>query len=234
MKKIVELNNICKRFGNQQVLTDINLCFEKGKIYGVIGPNGAGKTTVFKIIAGLVKQTNGEIVYYGGELEAKEARRRMSFMIETPYLDAGLSAYNNMKMLSVLYDVVENEIDELLKFVGLENVGKKKVGKFSLGMRQRLGIAMALLKKPELLVLDEPMNGLDPKGIIDIRNMLEKLCQDKGMSIVISSHILHELEILADTFYVFDNGKIIDTKSKIELSEDICALEKYYLEKIDE
>lgn len=234
MNQIVQLNKIGKRYRKQQVLQDIDLCFEKGKIYGIIGPNGAGKTTIFKIISGLVRQTSGELVYFGGNMEAHDARKRISFMIENPYLEIGMSAYQNMKMLALLYDAPKEKVLELLELVGLENVGKKKVKNFSLGMKQRLGIAMALLKDPEMIVLDEPMNGLDPRGIIDMRRILSDLCREKGITVVISSHILHELEILADVFYLIDKGKVLDVVYREEIEKDGDPLEKYYMEKIEE
>lgn len=233
MNEIVKLSNISKRYKKQIVLNSINMKFEKGKIYGIIGPNGAGKTTIFKVISGLVKPTTGEISFWGGTVDSKMARKKISFMIENPYLEMGMTAYQNMKMLAILYEISEERIEGLLKLVGLDSVGNKKVHNYSMGMKQRLGIAMALLKSPEMIVLDEPMNGLDPKGIIDIRNLLIELCREKEITIVISSHILTELSILADEFYLLNRGEILDIKGREEIQKNSLGLEDYYLEKIN-
>lgn len=232
MNEIVELNGISKQYKKQMVLDSINMTIKKGKIYGIIGPNGAGKTTIFKIIAGLVKPTAGKISFWGGTIKPDMARKNISFMIENPYLEMGMSAYQNMKMLAILYEIPEERIDELLKFVGLDSVNQKKVRNFSLGMKQRLGIAMALLKNPSMIILDEPTNGLDPKGIIDIRNLLTKLCQEKNITIVISSHMLSELSILADEFYLINKGTVRGIKSREEIQKNNVKLEDYYLESV--
>lgn len=232
MNEIVELTGISKQYKKQIVLDLINMKIQKGKIYGIIGPNGAGKTTIFKIIAGLVKPTSGKISFGGGTVNPDTARKAISFMIENPYLEMGMTAYQNMKMLAILYEIPEEGIDQLLKFVGLGSVDQKKVHNFSLGMKQRLGIAMALLKNPSMIILDEPMNGLDPKGIIDIRNLLMELCREKNITIVISSHMLSELNILADEFYFINNGTILEIKSREEIQKSNVGLENYYLENI--
>lgn len=234
MNEIVKLTGISKQYKKQVILNSIDMKFEKGKIYGIIGPNGAGKTTIFKIISGLVKPTSGKISFGGGAVTPDIARKNISFMIENPYLETGMTAYQNMKMLTILYEIPEKEIGGLLKLVGLDPLDPKKVHKFSLGMKQRLGIAMALLKNPEMIVLDEPMNGLDPKGMIDIRNLLIGLCQEKKITIVISSHILSELSILADEFYLINNGSILEVKNREEIEKSNNGLEDYYLEKIDQ
>lgn len=234
MSNIVRVEKLCKNYGKQKVLQDVDISFEQGKIYGIVGPNGAGKTTIFKSIAGLIHKTSGNITYFDGTLQSAEACTRISFMIENPYLEMGMSAYQNMKLLAILYDVEDEYIGELLKLVGLENVGKKKVGKFSLGMKQRLGIAMALLKKPDMVVLDEPMNGLDPKGIIEMRQLLSKLCSEQGITIVISSHILHELGVLAHEFFFINDGKVVDRKTRNDIEKAGNKLEEYYMEIIEQ
>lgn len=234
MNNIVELINISKQYKKQMVLDSINMNFEKGKIYGIIGPNGAGKTTIFKIISGLAKPTSGKIIFTNDTLKPDTARKKISFMIENPYLEPGMNAYQNMKMLAILYEVPEEEIEGLLKIVGLNPYDRKKVRNFSLGMKQRLGIALALLKNPEMIVLDEPMNGLDPKGMIDIRNLLINLCRKEKITIVISSHILSELSLLADIFYLISNGTILDIKSREDIQKNNTKLEDFYLEKIEQ
>lgn len=230
MGRIIEMKNVGKKYRKQEVLKGIDISFEKGEIYGVIGPNGAGKSTIFKIMSGLVKQTEGELIFFQGNQNEKNARKKIGFMIENPYLELGMSAYQNMMILSILYDVSKEKVNELLELVGLGDAGKKKVRHFSLGMKQRLGIAMALLKDPEMIVLDEPMNGLDPKGIVDIRNLLFNLCREKEITVVISSHNLHELEMIADIFYLIHNGRVIDVKTKSEIDKIGNHLEEYYME----
>ena len=228
MEKIVTLKNLCKKYGKQCVLDVTEVEFAKGKIYGIIGPNGAGKTTMFKLLAGLIQPTSGDMTFFEGRKTPQEARKKISFMIENPYLDLGMTAAQNMNMLAILYDAEPKNVEKLLK------TGKKKVKNFSLGMKQRLGIAMALLKNPEMIILDEPMNGLDPSGIVSIRKLLENLCVKNKITIVISSHILSELELLADVFYLIQNGKIIDKKRQEELIDGKVNLEKYYMEKMGE
>lgn len=234
MEKIVTLKNLCKKYGKQCVLDVTEVEFAKGKIYGIIGPNGAGKTTMFKLLAGLIQPTSGDMTFFEGRKTPQEARKKISFMIENPYLDLGMTAAQNMNMLAILYDAEPKNVEKLLKLVGLGKTGKKKVKNFSLGMKQRLGIAMALLKNPEMIILDEPMNGLDPSGIVSIRKLLENLCVKNKITIVISSHILSELELLADVFYLIQNGKIIDKKRQEELMDGKVNLEKYYMEKMGE
>lgn len=233
MREIVKLANIGKKYRNQQVLHNINMTFEKGKIYGIIGPNGAGKTTIFKIVSGLARQTAGSLVFFDGTMEAEDARKRISFMIENSWLETKMSVYKNMKLLSILYDSPEERIVEILKQVGLDQEADKKAGNLSLGMKQRLGIAMALLKNPDMIVLDEPMNGLDPRGMVYMRKLFGDLCREQGITIVLSSHLLHELELIADVFYLMDRGEVIDVKSKEELSDADNVLERYYMEKIE-
>ena len=233
MEKIVTLKNLCKKYGKQCVLDVTEVEFAKGKIYGIIGPNGAGKTTMFKLLAGLIQPTSGDMTFFEGRKTPQEARKKISFMIENPYLDLGMTAAQNMNMLAILYDAEPKNVEKLLKLVGLGKTGKKKVKNFSLGMKQRLGIAMALLKNPEMIILDEPMNGLDPSGIVSMRKLLENLCVKNKITIVISSHILSELELLVDVVYLIQNGKIIDKKRREELIDGKVNLEKYYMEKIN-
>ena len=180
MEPVIKLENITKRYGKQTVVDKANITIEKGHIYGLIGPNGAGKTTIMKILAGLALQDEGEVSFFGRKDALDENRARMSFMIEAPFLDETMSARQNMEYVRFVRGIAdEKRIDEMLTFVGLENVGKKPAGKFSLGMKQRLGLAMALLSEPEVMVLDEPVNGLDPEGIVELRQMLKKLCQEE-------------------------------------------------------
>lgn len=223
MQPILELIEVSKKYGKNEVVHPITMQLQKGHIYGLIGPNGAGKTTIMKMIAGLTANTSGEIRAFGSSMWGKgsvENRNRMSFMVETPYLDGSMTARQNMQYIRYVRGVAdESRIDEVLDYVGLSDTGKKKVSKFSLGMRQRLGIGMALLSSPELMVLDEPVNGLDPEGIVDVRNMLRKLCHEREMTILISSHLLSELSELCTDFAIINHGSLVDWLSREELME---------------
>ena len=223
MQPILELIEVSKKYGKNEVVHPITMQLLRGHIYGLIGPNGAGKTTIMKMIAGLTAATGGEIRAFGSPMWGKDSvenRNRMSFMLESPYLDGSMTARQNMQYIRYVRGVAdEKRIDEVLDFIGLADTGKKKVSKFSLGMRQRLGIGMALLSSPELMILDEPVNGLDPEGIVDVRNMLRKLCHERQMTILISSHLLSELSELCTDFAIINHGSLSDRLSKEELME---------------
>ena len=213
----MELEGLTKTFGKKTAVDNFSLKIEKGHICGLIGPNGAGKTTIMRMMAALTEPDSGEMKFFGST-NLNEARSRMSFIIEEPYMEHSMTARENMQYLRFIRGVAdESRIDMLLDFVGLKDVGKKKVGKFSLGMRQRLGIAMSLLAKPEFMVLDEPINGLDPEGIIDVRKMLLKLTEEEKITILISSHILKELSELCTDYAIVNHGKLIEKLSHEEL-----------------
>ena len=217
MEYVMELEGLTKTFGKKTAVDNFSLKIEKGHICGLIGPNGAGKTTIMKMMAALTEPDSGEMKFFGST-NLNEARSRMSFIIEEPYMEHSMTARENMQYLRFIRGVAdESRIDMLLDFVGLKDVGKKKVGKFSLGMRQRLGIAMSLLAKPEFMVLDEPINGLDPEGIIDVRKMLLKLTEEEKITILISSHILKELSELCTDYAIVNHGKLIEKLSHEEL-----------------
>ena len=215
---VIELKNISKKYGKATVVDNFSLNVEKGHICGLIGPNGAGKTTIMKMIAGLASPTSGEIGFFGKNDNLDLSRKRMAFMLEAPIIDKSMNARQNMEYVRYVKGVADKKkIDEMLDFVGLHDVGKKAAGKFSLGMTQRLGIAMALLTEPEIMVLDEPVNGLDPEGIVEIRLMLKKLSEEKNVTIIISSHILSELSELCTDFSIINHGKQIENLSRDEL-----------------
>lgn len=217
MEYVMELEGLTKTFGKKTAVDNFSLKIEKGHICGLIGPNGAGKTTIMRMMAALTEPDSGEMKFFGST-NLDEARSRMSFIIEEPYMEHSMTARENMQYLRFIRGVAdESRIDKLLDFVGLKDVGKKKVGKFSLGMRQRLGIAMSLLAKPEFMVLDEPINGLDPEGIIDVRKMLLKLTEEERITILISSHILKELSELCTDYAIVNHGKLIEKLSHEEL-----------------
>ena len=222
MEEILCLEQLTKVFkkGKPAVVDHFNLTIKKGHIYGLIGPNGAGKTTIMKMIAGLVAPTSGRIAIFGNSDHLDESRSRMSFMLEAPYLDKSMTAVQNMQYIRYGRGVAKEErINEILKYVSLADTGKKTVRQFSLGMKQRLGIGMALLPSPEIMVLDEPVNGLDPEGIVNVRNMLRKLCLEEGITSLISSHLLSELSELCTDFVIMDHGKLVESISDKELAE---------------
>ena len=217
MDNIVEIEQLSKSYGKKKVVDSFSLKMEKGHIYGLIGPNGAGKTTIMRMMAGLTKQDSGSMRFFGSE-ELDKKRERISFIIEEPYMDLDMSAKENLEYIRFLRGIPdEKRSDEMLEFVGLADTGKKTAGKFSLGMRQRLGLAMAMLPGPEIMILDEPINGLDPEGIIDIRNMIKKLVSEKKITVMISSHILKELAELCTDYAIVREGKLIEELSHEEL-----------------
>ena len=213
MSTVLKINGITKIYGKQTVLNGITLELEKGKIYGLIGSNGAGKTTLIKILCGLVKANQGEFKFTPEKMQ-------IGALIEKPGLFNDMTAYDNLKAkaLAIGYKCDKQELYDLLDLVGLGDVGKKSVGKFSLGMKQRLGIAQAMLNKPKLLILDEPTNGLDPDGIKDIRNLLVMLAEREKMTIIISSHNLAELEQICNQIAVLRSGQLLSFRNMEDIS----------------
>lgn len=219
---VMEVKGITKKYRDHAALDNVSLKLEKGKIYGFIGQNGAGKTTLIRLITGLAFPTSGEIYLWGktGDAQLQQQRKRIGSLIESPALYPYMTAYQNMEVQRIQKGIPDKSIiDKTLELVGLSDTGKKKVRNFSLGMRQRLGIAIALLNAPEFLILDEPINGLDPVGIKEVRNLIKKLNKEYGMTILISSHILEELYNTATDFVIIDKGRIIEEISEDELNE---------------
>lgn len=224
MEYILETHNLEKRYKNFKALSNVNLHIEKGAIYGLIGKNGAGKTTLIRIICGLQKSTNGTYCIYGKLNTNKEIikiRKRIGAIIEMPAFYYDMTAEDNLKeQYSIIGLPTYNGLKELLELVGLANMEKKKVKNFSLGMKQRLGIAIALVGNPDFLILDEPINGLDPEGIIEIRELILKLNREKGITFLISSHYLDELSKIATHYGFLDKGRIIKEISSKELEQN--------------
>ena len=216
---ILEINNVWKKINHHVIIKNINLKINEGDILGFIGPNGAGKTTTIKLILGLQSLNGGNIKILNNDIKKnfKEAIKNVGAIIENPDHYMYMTGYDNLKISAKLYNIKEERIKEVINIVGLENKIHEKVKKYSLGMKQRLGIAQAILHKPKLLILDEPMNGLDPEGIIDLKNLLKKIIKEEKMAIIISSHILSELENLCNRICILSNGIII----KDELIEEI-------------
>ena len=219
-EELLQLKNISKRYGRQTALDNVSFIIERGHVYGFVGENGAGKTTTLRIITGLAKQTSGSI----------KGCKKLGCMIEHPVFDGSLDAEDNLRLYTLLYGLRDfSRIPELLLRTGLGDVGNKKVRDFSMGMKQRLGIAAALISSPELLILDEPVNGLDPLGMISVRKLLSSLNKDDGITILLSSHILSELQELATDYIFISGGKILNTVSAQEVISRGQSLEQYYL-----
>ena len=212
--------DLTKIYKETKAVDGVNIHIKKGSIYGLIGKNGAGKTTIMKMIAGLATPTSGSFEYTGFEGSTKEAFSRIGALIESPAIEPNLTAYDNLKIKCLAYGIGDKQyIKEKLELVGIPNTGKKKAGKFSLGQKQRLGVALALVGDPDFLILDEPINGLDPQGIAEVREMLIKLNAQKGITILISSHILEELSKLATDYAIIDSGRIVEESTNKELKE---------------
>ncbi|MGE7979727.1 ABC transporter ATP-binding protein [Psychrobacillus sp. NPDC093200] len=221
MSYILKTNHLTKVFEGREVVSSVNMHVQKGEIYGFLGPNGAGKTTVMKMITNLIKPTNGEIEIFGEKLTDRlyEVLKRIGSIIEYPIFYEKLTARETLDLhceYMGFYD--KKEIEKVLEMVNL-HTGGKRVKEFSLGMKQRLGIARAIITKPELLILDEPINGLDPIGIKEMRELFGMLCKEYGITILVSSHILGEIEQLADTIGVINNGKLIKEISMNQLAQ---------------
>ena len=217
MESMIQTKDLTKRYGAKTVVDKVSICVGRGDIYGLIGKNGAGKTTLIKMLLGLTEPHQGTMTLLG-EKNANRARRRIGSLVENPALYKNQTAYENMKRFGLLSGADDARIQELLDFVGLGDTGKKRAGEFSLGMKQRLGIAIALLGNPELLILDEPINGLDPEGIKEIRDLILKL-NAQGVSFVISSHLLDELGKIATKYGVLANGVLVEELTAQELEE---------------
>lgn len=204
MKAILKTNNLCKDFKKQKVVNNVSITVRENSIYGLLGPNGAGKSTTLKMITGMLRPTSGKVLFNGHEWNRKDLEQ-IGALIETPPLYENLSAVENLEVRAKLLNIPKTRIDKVLKMVDLQNTGRKKAGQFSMGMKQRLGIAIALLNSPKLLILDEPTNGLDPIGIQELRSLIRSF-PSKGITVILSSHILSEVQLIADDIGIISNG----------------------------
>ena len=234
MSKVLELKNVSKIMGKRKIVEDISFEINSGEIFGFLGPNGAGKTTTIKMITGLLKIDQGEIFINGKNVRTnfEEALSSVGGIIENPEMYGYLSGRDNLEIYSRMHGKVSKErIEEIIKLVKLENRINDKVKKYSLGMRQRLGVAQALLHKPKLLILDEPTNGLDPVGIKELRDTLRELAEKEGLAVLVSSHLLSEMELMCDRFGIIDSGKIIDMKTMKDIrNQENSAVSTYDIE----
>lgn len=206
MGNIIETKGLCKKFKGQMANDHISVAVKEHSIYGILGPNGAGKSTFLKMITGMQEPTSGEILFEG-KLWKRSDLNKIGALIEGAPIYENLTARENLKVRTLMYGLPDSRIDEVLEIVHLTDTGKKKAGRFSMGMKQRLGIAMALLNDPKLLILDEPTNGLDPIGISELRELIRSF-PDKGMTVIISSHILSEIEQVADHIGIMVKGRL--------------------------
>ena len=217
---IIETKNLTKQYGSQKSVADLNIHVQKGRIYGLLGRNGAGKTTTMKMLLGLTKPTSGEVKIWGKSLQGNEKKLlpRIGSLIESPGFYPNLTATENLQIFATLRGIPNrHSIKNTLDLVGLPYKDKKLFSQYSLGMKQRLAIALAVMHDPELLILDEPINGLDPIGIAEVRSFIRELCDTKGKTILISSHILSEISLLADDVGIIDHGKLLEEESLKEL-----------------
>ena len=227
MEYVLQTHSLCKKYKRQFAVNQANMNIARGEIYGFVGENGSGKTTIIRLVTGLIQPHSGSFELFGVPNTHKDiglARRKVGAIVETPSIYRNMSAVDNLKMQCALLGVPEERIAPTLQAVGLEYLmaEKKQAGNFSLGMRQRLGIAMALLGDPELLILDEPMNGLDPAGIVEIRELILRLNWEQGITFLISSHILTELALVANKYGIISKGHIIQEITAQQL-HDICG-----------
>ena len=237
MKKLLECIDLCKSFGKKEILKNVSFSIDEGDILAFIGPNGSGKTTTIKLILGLQKIDSGKVLINGIDITThfEDAIRKVGAIVENPDCYMYLTGWQNLRLIADYYgNISDEDINELVKYVGLESRINDKVNKYSLGMRQRLGIARALLNKPNILILDEPTNGLDPEGIKDLRVLLKRLASD-GMGILISSHNLAELESFCNKVCIIDNGTIIESSEVTTLknNENIVVFKVSDTSKID-
>ncbi len=218
MNYVLQTENLTKQFGDRTAVKNVSMQIKKGDIYGFIGKNGAGKTTLMRLVLGAAMPTGGSIKLFDGRESESEARHRIGALLEYPCIYKNCTALENLRRFSILTGSGgEDELEDILELVGLGNTGRKKAGQFSLGMKQRLGIANAMLGNPELLILDEPTNGLDPQGIADVRALVQRLNREYGMTVIISSHILGELQHTADRFGIVNNGTVARVITQADL-----------------
>lgn len=229
MDLILKTNGICKKFKGQMAVNKVSLNIPRNSVYGLLGPNGAGKSTTLKMLTGILKPTFGTVTF-NGQPWSREALNEIGALIEMPPLYENLTARENLKVRTTLLGLPDKRIDEVLQIVQLTNTGKKRVGQFSLGMKQRLGIANALLNHPKLLILDEPTNGLDPIGIEELRELIRSF-PEKGITVILSSHILSEVQQTADHIGIIANG-VLGYEGQLQNGEDLEQLFMHIIKQV--
>ncbi|NMB32650.1 MAG: ATP-binding cassette domain-containing protein [Clostridium sp.] len=235
METVLEVNEITKVYKNGRGIFDINLDIKRGDVFGFLGPNGAGKTTAMKIMTGLMAMDSGDVRIFGHSIteEYEKAMKKVGCIVETAESYTYLSAYENLKLFARFYDGVDDRrIDEVLELVGISQYKKEKAKNFSLGMKQRLGIGAAILSRPELLILDEPLNGLDVQGMIEIRELIKLLAKTDRITFFISSHLIHDVELTCDRIGILYNGKLVNVDSRENILKNYASLENYYVSEV--
>lgn len=236
---VVRLSNVTKRIGNRTIIDQLSLDLQPGEVYGFLGPNGSGKTTTIRMMVGLMKLTGGEITIKGQSIQDnfEKAIRQVGAIVENPEMYKFLSGYKNLVHYArMVPGITRQRIDEVVKLVGLQPRIHDKVKTYSLGMRQRLGVAQAIMHKPSLLILDEPTNGLDPVGIRELRDYLRRLAKEEGITVFVSSHLLSEMELMCDRVAIIQNGKLIDERVIMQegASADTVSLYRFEVDRPNE
>lgn len=236
MEKVLEINGLTKVYKNGRGIRDVHLEIYKGDIFGFLGPNGAGKTTTMKVMTGLAKADSGDVKIFGHSIQDdfEKAIKRVGCIIETPESYPYLTAYENLKQISRYYDGIDDErIDEVLKLTGIFRYRNEKTKNFSLGMKQRLGIASAILSKPDLLILDEPFNGLDVEGMVEMRKLIKRLAETYGTTFFISSHLIHDVELTCNRVGIIFGGKILSVGYTENILKNYASLEDYFISEVE-
>lgn len=235
-KKAMEITGLTKIYKNGRGISDLNLEVEQGDIFGFLGPNGAGKTTAMKMMAGLIKPDSGDVKIFGASIleDYVQAMKDVGCMIETAESYPYLTANENLKLFGRFYPGVDQRrIDECLEITGLLKYKNEKSEKFSLGMKQRLGVAAAILSKPKLLILDEPLNGLDVEGMLDMRKLIKRLAQEEGTTFFISSHLIHDVELTCTRIGVVYGGRLVNVEYTQNILANYASLENYFVSEVD-
>lgn len=236
MDNVIEIKNLTKVFKNGRGITDINLDIHRGDIFGFLGPNGAGKTTAMKIMTGLTKPDSGDVKILGYSVleQFEKAMEKVGCIIETAESYPYMTAFENLKQFSRYYEDVDNKrIDEVLQLTGILKYKNENSRKFSLGMKQRLGISAAILGRPEVLILDEPLNGLDVEGMIDLRNIIKNLAETEKTTFFISSHLIHDVELTCNRIGVLYNGKMLNVDTTKNILNNYATLENYFVSEVE-
>lgn len=236
LDQAIVIENLTKMYKNNRGIQDINLEVGRGEIFGFLGPNGAGKTTAMKIMVGLMKADKGDVIINGFSIskDYERAMKNVGCIIEKVSAFPYLTAFENMKLRSRFYDSIDDsQINRALEITGLLKYKNEKIKNYSLGMKQRLGIAIAILSNPSILILDEPFNGLDVEGMFEIRKLIINLSKEKDTTFFISSHLIHDIELISDKVGILYDGKLLDINNKQEVLKNYSSLENYYLSEVD-
>jgi len=236
MEKVLEIIGLTKKYKNSRGITDINLDIYKGDIFGFLGPNGAGKTTAMKVMTGLMKPDSGDVKMFGHSIltDYELAMKKTGCIVETAESYSFMTAYENLRQFSRYYtDVDDKRIDEVLEITGIFKYKNEKSRNFSLGMKQRLGIAAAILSRPELVILDEPLNGLDVEGMVEMRKLIKRLSETEKTTFFISSHLIHDVELTCTRIGIIFDGKLLSVDTMENILMNYASLENYFISEVD-